>query len=231
MPRLTFDQKLTAHRANRLNQTFGQTNIPLQSYDDLKNETLFPLQCQIPAENGQTIFIACVLYRSFLFHLARVHIYENSCKTLDITIDWQIRGFLPYDIINIADRSFSFNDFRAFATALQSNLESLTLHAVNLTSSSLCVLCQGLIKCVRLNLLDLSDNKLGKRGFDALVATLNELTSLRYLSLANCEIQDSYGYKIGDICRHPSLVEVNLAGNKFEENACIFIGNALSKEI
>ncbi len=68
-------------------------------------------------------------------------------------MDWQIRACLPYDTINIVDRSFSFNDFRAFATAIEANLESLTLHSVCLTSRSLHVLCQALKKCVRLNLL------------------------------------------------------------------------------
>ncbi len=72
---------------------------------------------------------------------------------LDITIDWQLRGLLSYDNIAIFNRSFCFNDIRAFATAIEANLESLTLHAVGLTSRSIAVLCQGLKKCVRLNLL------------------------------------------------------------------------------
>jgi len=46
--------------------------------------------------------------------------------------------------------------------------------------------------------------------------------------LANCFLQDSYGIQIGDLCRHKKLIELNLSGNKFEENGCIFIGNALS---
>jgi hypothetical protein len=57
---------------------------------------------------------------------------------------------------------------------------------------------------------------------------LNYLPLLLYLSLANCSIQDSYGIRIGDLCRHENLIELNLSGNEFEENACIFIGNALS---
>ena len=89
----------------------------------------------------------------FFYLLARVQIYENSCQALDITSDWQIRGLLPYDNIVLSDRSFSFNDFRAFATAIEANLESLTLHSVGLTSRSIHVLCQALKKCVRLNLL------------------------------------------------------------------------------
>lgn len=89
----------------------------------------------------------------FSFPLARVQIYEYCCQALDITSDWQIRGLLPYDTIVLSDRSFSFNDFRAFSTAIESNLESLTLHSVGLTSRSISVLCQGLQKCVRLNLL------------------------------------------------------------------------------
>ncbi len=46
--------------------------------------------------------------------------------------------------------------------------------------------------------------------------------------MANCSIQDSYGIRIGDLCRHDNIIELNLSGNEFEENACIFIGNALS---
>jgi hypothetical protein len=85
--------------------------------------------------------------------IARVQIYEDSCRMLDITSDWQIRGLLPYDNIALIDRSFSFNDIRAFATAIEANLESLTLHSVSLTSRSVQVLCHGLNKCVHLNLL------------------------------------------------------------------------------
>lgn len=70
-----------------------------------------------------------------------------------MTSDWQIRGVLPHDNIVLSERSFSFNDFRAFATAIEANLESLTLHSVDLTSRSMVVLCEGLKKCVHLNLL------------------------------------------------------------------------------
>ncbi len=87
------------------------------------------------------------------YRLARVQIYENCCQALDITSDWQIRGLIPYDTIVLSDRSFSFNDFRAFATAIEVNLKNLTLHSVGLTSRSIYVLCQGLKKCTRLNLL------------------------------------------------------------------------------
>lgn len=82
-----------------------------------------------------------------------MRVYENSCKALDVMVDWQIRGFLPYDTITIVDRAFSFNDFRAFATAIESNLDSLTLREVNLTSAPLQVLCLALAKCVRLTFL------------------------------------------------------------------------------
>ena len=85
--------------------------------------------------------------------LARIQIYEECCQILDMTIDWQIRGLLPYDTIILSDRSFSFNGFRAFATAIDINLEHLTLNAVGLTSRSVHVLCQGLRKCSSLTLL------------------------------------------------------------------------------
>lgn len=85
--------------------------------------------------------------------LARLQVYESCCEALDITVDWQIRALLPYDTITIVDRSFSFNDFRAFFTAIEANLESLTLHSVGLSSRSIHVLCQALNKCVKLNLL------------------------------------------------------------------------------
>lgn len=52
-----------------------------------------------------------------------------------------------------------------------------------------------------------------------------------YLSFANCSIQDSYGIRIADLCRHENLIELNLSGNALEENGCIFIGNALSNYI
>ncbi|CAF3486987.1 unnamed protein product [Adineta steineri] len=213
--RLSFVEKLAAHRSNRSHETFGQLNVPLEflsnTSKDTDDEVLVPIRCKIPTKN------------------ARVHTYEYCCTTLDIPADWQIRGFLPYNTITLVDRPFSFNDFRALATSIEANLESLTLHAVNLIPSSLYVLCQGLNKCVHLTFLDLSDNKIGKKGFDALMSIFDQLSSLQYLSLANCDIQDSYGLKIGDLCRHKRLLELNLTGNKLEENACIFIGNALTE--
>jgi hypothetical protein len=80
-------------------------------------------------------------------------VYEDSCQMLDLTSDWQLRGLLPFDNITILNRSFCFNDIRAFSTALEANLESLTLSSVGLTTRSIDVLCQGLKKCVHLSLL------------------------------------------------------------------------------
>ncbi len=79
--------------------------------------------------------------------------YDNSCQMLHITSDWQIRALLPCDTITIMNRSLGFNDILAFATAIEANLESLTLSSVGLTTRSINVLCQGLNKCVHLNLL------------------------------------------------------------------------------
>ena len=44
---------------------------------------------------------------------------------LDLTVDWQLRGLLPYDNVTIVNRSLCFNDIRAFSTAIGSDLESL----------------------------------------------------------------------------------------------------------
>jgi hypothetical protein len=85
--------------------------------------------------------------------IGRIRTYENSCQILDITIDWQLRAVLASDNITILNRSFSFNDIRAFATAIESNLESLTLSSIGLTSRSINILCQGLNKSVHLKLL------------------------------------------------------------------------------
>ncbi|UJR16067.1 hypothetical protein I4U23_002980 [Adineta vaga] len=210
LPRLSFDEKLLAHRSNRFNQTFGQKSFPYQPHreSDSVNITLLPIPSNISPTKGQ------------------VQIYESSCKRLDTTIDWQLRTLLSCDHITIINRSFSFNDMRALSTAIEANLESLTLSSVGLTSRSINVLCQGLKKCNRLGLLDLSCNKLDKESFTKLVDRIKNLSSLICLSLADCGIRDSYGRSIGDLCRHRSLIEINLSGNEFEEMACIFIANA-----
>ncbi|CAF4943855.1 unnamed protein product, partial [Rotaria sp. Silwood1] len=217
LPRLSFDQKLTAHRSNRLNETFGQINFPFQFQSNKKVRTnddiLIPLRCKTPSNNG------------------RIHIYENSCHMLDIAIDWQLHSLLSHDNIAVHNRSFSFNEIRAFATAIEANLESLILSSIDLIASSIRILCQGLRKCVNLNLLDLSCNKLSRESFKLLVDTINYCTSLNYLSLANCGIQDSYGRSIGNLCRHKRLIEINLSGNEFEDMACILIGGALTENI
>ncbi|CAF3723506.1 unnamed protein product [Adineta steineri] len=212
LPRLSFDQKLVAHRSNRLGHTFGQINFSYQSskYIRSNDETLLSLPNKFLSNNGI------------------IQSYENSCQMLDISIDSQLRALLPSNNINIMNRSFSFNDIRAFATAMEANLESLTLSSVGLTTRSMNVLCQGLNKCINLSFLDLSFNKLDKQGFEILVDRINQLTSLTFLSVADCGIRDSYGQCIGDLCRHKTLTEINLSGNEFEEMACIFIGNALT---
>jgi hypothetical protein len=139
-----------------LNETFGQINVTYESQKkrekEINDETLVPLPYKILSNKSKDHIYSQT--KPFVFSsLARVEIYENCCQTLDITSDWQIRGLLPYDNIVLSDRSFSFNNFRAFATAIEENLESLTLHCVGLTSRSISVLCQGLKKCIHLNLL------------------------------------------------------------------------------
>ncbi len=152
---MSFTAKLAAHRSNRLSETFGPVNISSESRSKFKktvtDESLVPLPYKTPSNNSNSNSYSST--KTLFFSLARVQIYENSCQTLDTTIDWQIRGLLADNTIVLSDRSFSFNDVRAFATALQSNLESLTLHSVGLTGRSVSVLCQGLQKCVRLTLL------------------------------------------------------------------------------
>jgi hypothetical protein len=58
LPRLSFDKKLIAHRSNRLNQTFGQINVPFQIESKKEIEadtnTLVPLRCKTPHNNGKS---------------------------------------------------------------------------------------------------------------------------------------------------------------------------------
>jgi hypothetical protein len=53
---LTFVEKVAAHRSNRLNQTFGQINIPdeyqSQIIKEINDETLVPLRFKRSSENG-----------------------------------------------------------------------------------------------------------------------------------------------------------------------------------
>lgn len=55
LPRLSFEKKIIAHQSNRLNNTFGQINIPFQSNKEIKinNDKLVPLRCKTPHENGK----------------------------------------------------------------------------------------------------------------------------------------------------------------------------------
>ena len=85
--------------------------------------------------------------------LDRVQIYEQSCRMLDITADRQLRDLLLTDQIVLIDQVLSFHEIRAFATAIGTNLQSLILNCVGLTSRSVHVLCLALNKCLQLNLL------------------------------------------------------------------------------
>ncbi len=101
----------------------------------------------------------------FRFPIGRIRTYENSCQTLAITIDCQLRALLADDHITIYNRSFGFNDICAFATAIESNLESLTLSSVGLTARSINILCQGLKKCIHLSLLVKKERKRDERDY------------------------------------------------------------------
>lgn len=57
---------------------------------------------------------------------------------------------------------------------------------------------------------------------------VNQSSSLLYLSLAECGIGDSYGRRIGDLCRHKRMKELNISGNELEEMSCILLANGLS---
>jgi hypothetical protein len=95
----------------------------------------------------------CLNKLSRIFIVERLRRYEKNCHMLDITMDWQLRALLACDNITIFNRSFSFNDIRAFTSAIETNLQSLTLSSVGLSSRSIDILCQRLIKCIHLNLL------------------------------------------------------------------------------
>lgn len=110
-------------------------NIPFQSNEEfeINREKLLPIRSK--SSNNQ------------------LQKYEYSCHALDITMDWQLRALLAYDHITIFNRAFSFNDLRAFSTAIEANLESLTLSSIGLTTRTVRILSQGLIQCNRLKLL------------------------------------------------------------------------------
>ena len=60
---------------------------------------------------------------------------------------------LSYDKITILNRSFNFNDMQAFTSAMETNLQSLTLNSTGLSARSWNLLSQGLKKCLHLHLL------------------------------------------------------------------------------
>ncbi|CAF4356139.1 unnamed protein product, partial [Adineta steineri] len=53
--RLSFVEKLAAHRSNRSHETFGQLNVPLEflsnTSKDTDDEVLVPIRCKIPTKN------------------------------------------------------------------------------------------------------------------------------------------------------------------------------------
>ena len=99
-------------------------------------------------------------YHSVLVVVQR---FDMSCHLLETIVDEQLRASLVDDRISVVSRSLCFNDVRAFATAIEANLDSLTLHSVGLTARSMVVLCQGLQKCVHLHLLVTARNRTSMR--------------------------------------------------------------------
>lgn len=151
LPKLSFEEKLTVHRTNRLTETFRRVDLR----DSVKNniECLPPLRCQTPSNAGKSNSILSIQRKKILFLVERIRRYEKNCHLLDTTIDWQLRAVLSYDKITILNRSFSFNDIQAFTSAIEPNLQSLTLNSIGLSSRSLDLLCQGLKKSPHLHLL------------------------------------------------------------------------------
>ena len=58
LPRLSFDKKLLAHRSNRVNQTFGQINVPFQTQSikliEADDNTLVSIRSKNPHTNGKS---------------------------------------------------------------------------------------------------------------------------------------------------------------------------------
>lgn len=79
------------------------------------------------------------------------------------------------------------------------------------------------------NFQDVSGNQIGRIGLEFLVKSIEDLSSLQFLSLSNCSIGEDSSFVLGRLVQHKSLRELNLSGNKIEENSSIAIGNSLSR--
>lgn len=56
LPRLSFEKRLAAHRSNRLNNTFGQINIPYDTTQELEiddDNILVPTRCKTSHQHGK----------------------------------------------------------------------------------------------------------------------------------------------------------------------------------
>ena len=153
---MSLDDKLAAHRSNRLHQTIGQCSLPIVHPHPMfvDDETLVPFPPKPHFSNSLSLSLCTDRpgHRG-LWHLGSIQTYKKSYELLDLTTDCQLRSLFGDDHIDIADRSFSFDDFRTFATAIEANLETLRLHAVSLNSRGMHVLSQGLPKYFHLTLL------------------------------------------------------------------------------
>ena len=180
----------------------------------------------------------------------RLETYRRTCELLEVTRDWQIEQFLSKNHLVLNDRSFSVNEIRALVSALDKNFESLVLHSVGLNFRSIEILCRALRKCFNLNLLvssffffvvvfrfdfddetfqDFSENQIDRPALKIFVETIENFSSLGFLSLIGCGIRDSSSELLGQLCQIESLREINLSQNYLEENSCVTIGNALTK--
>ena len=71
----------------------------------------------------------------------------------------------------------------------------------------------ALCTCPRLTFLDIGENRIGRRGADAVAQLLNEHEGLATLCLAKCEVGDHCATLLNAMARHKGLTTVDLSRN------------------
>ena len=123
---------------------------------------------------------------------------------------------------------YGLGDYGATALAeslgTEPNREGLSLRGNNVGAHGICAIAATL-NIARLQSLDLSQNRMGREGAEALADALARNTTIRSLALGGCQLGQKSIYRTLDALKsNDLLVSLDLSRNNISEASAVLIG-------
>lgn len=179
-------------------------------------------------DEGAAAFEACLFTNTHLKALL-----VGQCGITHIGTASMIKGISSTSALRVLDVSFNqIGDLGAASIASRlidmPNLNELYLVSCRITDSEAAVFGQAASLGSRLELLDLSCNRVGECGLPAL---LSSTTPIRSLILQQCEISDRAVRAVVTRAISPHLRLLDLSGNEVGSAGCSFLSDCVHLEV